>query len=56
MNFFKCLQNERNKDLVNVFHCMGGKGRTGTIVSMLLINNKICSSAQVKLDISRKVK
>lgn len=35
-----------NKENVTVFHCMGGKGRTGTIASMYLLHKKICKNAE----------
>lgn len=45
MSFFKNLDDCKNK--VHVFHCLAGKGRTGTMASMFLIYFRICKNAQV---------
>jgi protein-tyrosine phosphatase len=47
--FVEKLSNEQitYPNRVNVFHCMGGKGRTGTICSMFLLYSGICQNAEV---------
>jgi protein-tyrosine phosphatase len=49
IEFLKNLEKEQlnNPTNVNVFHCMGGKGRTGTITSMHLLHSGICKTAPV---------
>lgn len=42
---------KQNENKVNVMHCMGGKGRTGTIMSCMLINNKTCQNSDVILSL-----
>ncbi len=46
MEFFRGLNQNENRRMVNVFHCMGGKGRTGTMVSMLLLYSKLFFDSQ----------
>ena len=49
LEFVQKLSNEQltNPSRVNVLHCMGGKGRTGTICSMFLLYSGICQNAEV---------
>lgn len=41
---------DANKDNVIAIHCKGGKGRTGTMICIWLLESKECPTAEVILN------
>jgi protein-tyrosine phosphatase len=40
---------EENPKNVIAVHCKGGKGRTGTMISVALLKTGVCQTAKVKI-------
>jgi protein-tyrosine phosphatase len=40
---------EENEKNVIAVHCKGGKGRTGTMISVALLKSGVCQTAEVRL-------
>lgn len=53
IRFIKSVKEWTSKDIDNniiAVHCKGGKGRTGTMISMWLLESKVCKTAQEALN------